>query len=117
MAGESLATCQLDDGWVCYGCGETFDGIAPWGMYCPAPLCREAYTAEFGEPYGGPCADHDALTVDVVRHSGGLVVTALVDDCGDRFYESLTFYGYDEDDARSQYVATITGRGYKIVTE
>lgn len=42
---------NLVDGWVCYGCGEDFDGMAPWGMYCPAPSCREAYRDEFGEPY------------------------------------------------------------------
>lgn len=57
------------------------------------------------------------LDVDVVRHSGALIVSALVSDGGDRFYESLTFYGYDEDEARGQYVATITERGYRIVTE
>ena len=59
----------------------------------------------------------DALTVETVAHSGALVVTALVDDHGQHFYESRTFYGYDEDEARNSFVDHVSSQGYEFVTD
>ena len=58
-----------------------------------------------------------SLSVDVVRHSGALVVTGLVDDRGQRFYDSRMFYGYDEDEARREFCQSVFDRGYRIVTD
>lgn len=56
-----------------------------------------------------------SLTVDTVRHSGALVVTALVDDRGQRFYDSRLFYGFDEDEARREFCQSVFDRGYRLV--
>lgn len=60
---------------------------------------------------------HEALAVDVVRHSGALVVSALVDDHGQHFYESRTYYGYDEDEAKDSFVDHVSEMGYEFVTD
>ena len=57
------------------------------------------------------------MNVEIVRHSGALVVTALVDDHGQHFYESRTFYGYDEDEARDSFVDHVSSQGYEFVTD
>ena len=56
------------------------------------------------------------LTVEVVAHSGALVVTGLVDDQGERFYDSRLFYGFDEDEARRAFCQSVAERGYRVVT-
>ena len=58
-----------------------------------------------------------SLSVDVVRHSGALVVTGLVDDRGERFYSCRQFYGYGEDEARRMFCQSVFDRGYRIVTD
>lgn len=59
----------------------------------------------------------DVLTVDVVRHSGALVVTALVEDLFGQWYESRTFYGYSRSQACSEFVRSVDERGFRFVTE
>ena len=57
------------------------------------------------------------MNVEIVRHSGALVVSALVDDHGQHFYESRTFYGYDEDEAKDSFVCHVSSQGYEFVTD
>lgn len=72
----------------------------------------------------GFCTDYaldddvlEMLTVQVVRHSGALVITGLVDDQGERFYDSQLFYGFDEDESRRAFCQSVFDRGYRIVTD
>ena len=58
-----------------------------------------------------------SLTVEIVAHSGALVVTGLIDDQGERFYDSRLFYGFDEDEARREFCQSVFDRGYRIVTD
>lgn len=59
----------------------------------------------------------DALAVEFLAHSGALVVTALVSDRGEQFYESRTFYGYTVDDARDLFASHVYLMGYELVTD
>lgn len=57
------------------------------------------------------------MNVEIVAHSGALVVSALVDDHGQHFYESRTFYGYDEEEARDSFASHVSSQGYEFVTD
>jgi hypothetical protein len=62
------------------------------------------------------------ITSERVRHSGALILTALVKDknpsgnpWGSPFYHSRTFYGYTLPEARAEYRESLTRDGLVIV--
>ena len=62
------------------------------------------------------------ITAERIRHSGALILTALVKDknpsgnpWGSPFYHSRTFYGYTLPEARARYRESLTRDGLAIV--
>jgi hypothetical protein len=54
------------------------------------------------------------MTVERVRHSGAIIVTALVEWEGVKWYESASYYGYTIRDAKRSYRESCKRLGYKI---
>lgn len=76
---------------------------------------------------GYPCADRvgvcvgansreraQVMTIERVSHTGALVVTALVNWDGVKWYESATYYGYTAQEARASFKETCARLNYKI---
>jgi len=57
------------------------------------------------------------ITAERVRHSGALVLTALVTDGTGEFYHSRTFYGYAVSEARAKFRDSLTRDGLVIVRD
>lgn len=64
------------------------------------------------------------ITAERVRHSGALVLTALVKDrlpernpWGSPFYHSRTFYGYSLTEAKAEFRDSLTRDGLVIVRD
>jgi hypothetical protein len=57
------------------------------------------------------------MTIERVAHTGALVVTALVNWEGVKWYESSTYYGYNIRDAKRSYRESCKRLGYTIVKE
>jgi hypothetical protein len=55
-----------------------------------------------------------AVTVERVRHSGAVIVSALVNDNGGAWLMSRTFYGYTIREARELYRAYCQDHGLTI---
>ena len=57
------------------------------------------------------------ITAERVRHSGALVLTALVTDGMDEFYHSVTYYDYTLNEARAKFRDSLTRDGFVIVRD
>jgi hypothetical protein len=57
------------------------------------------------------------ITAERIRHSGAVVLTALVTDGRDKFYHRITFCGYSEREARSEFRRVTTRDGLRIVRD
>jgi hypothetical protein len=57
------------------------------------------------------------MTIERVNHTGALVVTALVNWGGVKWYESATYYGYTVRDARASYKEACARLGYEILKD
>ena len=57
------------------------------------------------------------ITAERVRHSGALVLSALVTDGRDKFYHRITFCGYNEREARAEFRRVTTRDGFVIVRD
>ena len=55
-----------------------------------------------------------AVTVERVRHSGAVIVSALVNDGGGAWLQVCTFYGYTIREARAEYRAYCQDQGFTI---
>lgn len=55
------------------------------------------------------------ITAERVRHSGAIILTALVTDGRDRFYKSHTFYSYPIRAAKTEFRDIIASEGLRIV--
>lgn len=57
------------------------------------------------------------ITTEIVKHSGVIVMTALVKEKGypHAWYESQTYYGYTKLESKSLFLGYLIGRGYEIV--
>jgi len=55
------------------------------------------------------------ITAERIRHSGALVLTALVTDGRDEFYHSRTYYDYAVSEAKAAYRDSLTRDGLRIV--
>jgi hypothetical protein len=54
------------------------------------------------------------MTIERVRHSGALVVTALVNWEGVKWLESATYYGYTAKEAKASFRESCERLNYKI---
>jgi hypothetical protein len=54
------------------------------------------------------------MTIERVRHSGALVVSALVNWEGVKWLESATYYGYTVKEARASFKESCARLNYKI---
>lgn len=54
------------------------------------------------------------MTIERVSHSGAIVVTALVNWEGMRWYESSTYYGYTVKDAKESFKESCAKLNYTI---
>jgi len=57
------------------------------------------------------------MTIERVSHTGALVVTALVNWDGVKWYESATYYGYTAQEARASFKESCARLNYKIERE
>jgi hypothetical protein len=64
------------------------------------------------------------ISTERIRHSGGLIVTALVKDknpagnpWGSPFYHSRTFYGYTRSEAVAEFRDSLTRDGLTIARD
>jgi hypothetical protein len=57
------------------------------------------------------------ITAERVRHSGAIVLTALVTDGRDKFYHSRTYYDYALSEAKANYRDSLTRDGLVIVRD
>jgi hypothetical protein len=54
------------------------------------------------------------MTIEKVKHTGALVVTALVNWEGVKWYESATFYGYTASEAKTSFRESCARLNYKL---
>jgi hypothetical protein len=54
------------------------------------------------------------ISLEIVRHSGALVVSAFVRGDGMEWLESRTFYGYGKVEAKQLFREWVSSNGYKI---
>ena len=57
------------------------------------------------------------ITAERVRHSGALILTALVTDGMGDFFHSVTYYDYTPSEARAKYRDSLTRDGLVIVED
>lgn len=57
------------------------------------------------------------ITSEIIKHSGAIVMTALVKEKGypHSWYESQTYYGYTKLESKNLFLGYLIGRGYEIV--
>ena len=57
------------------------------------------------------------ITAERVRHSGAIVLTALVTNGLETFYETRRYYGHTVRDAKAHFRQNIARSGFRIVRD